>query len=135
MRELGRSCLPVLQAHALDTSSDANLDHARLDGMSDINAGLQAGRALSVQGPDRSRDGEASSQGGSTELGGATSGRQDRANSDILDEGRVDLGALDERLEGADEQVCGRSILESSLAALGEGSSEGRRHDDLENAR
>ena len=135
MREIGRSCLPVLQAHALDTGSDANLDHARLDGMSNINAGLQAGRALSVQGPDRSRDGEASSEGGSTELCGATSWRQDRADGDILDKGWVDLGAVDERLEGTNEQVCSRGVLESSLAALGEGSSQGRRHDDLENAR
>jgi hypothetical protein len=127
----GRSCLPVLHAHALNTSADAYLDHAGLDGMSDINTGLETRRALSVQGLDGSTDGEASSQSGGTELSGATSGRQDRADSDIFDEARVDLGSINERLEGTDEQVCGRGVLKSSLTTLCERCSQSSGHDNL----
>lgn len=127
----GKSCLPILHAHALNTSTDADLDHARLDGMSDINAGLETRRALSVQRLDSGADGKASSQSGGTELGGATSGRQDRADSDIFDEGRVNLRSVDERLEGTDEQVCGRGVLESSLTTLCERCSQSSRYDNL----
>jgi hypothetical protein len=121
-----------LRAHALDTSSDTDLDHASLDRIGDINARLQTRRALSVQGLDGSRHREAGREGRSTEFGGATSWGQDGADSDILDEGGVNLRAVDERLEGSDKQICSGSVLETSLAALCDGRPEARCHDDLD---
>jgi hypothetical protein len=123
--------LPVLGAHALNTSADTNLDHARLDGVGNINNGLETRRALTVQGLDSSGLGEASNEGSSTELGSTATGRQDGADSDILDILRINTALLDDSLEDTGQEVGGSSVLESTLATLGEGSAQGTGHDDI----
>lgn len=80
-------------------------------------------------------NGETSDQSSGTELGGASTGRKDGADSNVFNEGRVDLGALDECLESSSEEICSCCILESALAALGEGCSESASYDDLYTAK
>jgi hypothetical protein len=123
--------LPVLGAHALNTSADTNLDHARLDGVGNINNGLETRRALTVQGLDSSGLGEASNEGSSTELGGATTGGQDRADGNILDVLGVDTTLLDDSLEDTSQEISSSSVLETTLTTLGQGSAQGTGHDDI----
>lgn len=123
--------VPVLRAHALDTGTDADLDHAGPDLVGDVDAGLQTTRALSVEGPDGRRLGEAGDQGGGAHLGGATAGSQDLTDGDILDERGVDVGPLNETLQGPGHQVGGLCVLEAALAAPGEGGAETCCYDDL----
>lgn len=123
--------LPVLGAHALNTSADTNLDHARLDGVGNINNGLETRRALTVQGLDSSGLGEASNEGSSTELGGTTTGWQDRADGNILDVLGVDTTLLDDSLEDTSQEISSSSVLETTLTTLGQGSAQGTGHDDI----
>lgn len=127
----GDSNAPVLCAHALDASADANLNHAGLDLVGDVDAGLEAAGALAVEGADGGGLGEAGDEGGGAHLGGAASGGEHLAYADVLDEGGVDLGALNQALEGAGHEVGRLRVLEAALAALGEGGTETCRHDDL----
>jgi len=124
--------LPVLCAHALDTSANANLDHTGTDLVSDVDAGLQARGALAVEGADSRRFGETGYEGSGAHLGGATAGRQDLANAYIFYERGVDAGACDYTLQCAGHQVRCLCILEGALAALGEGRSQAGGHDDLD---
>ena len=117
--------LPVLGGHALNTSTDTNLDHAGLDSVGNIDNGLETRRALTVQGLDGSGLGEASNEGSSTELGSTTTGRQDGADSNILDILGVDAALLDDSLEDTSQEVGSSSVLETTLATLGQGSAEG----------
>lgn len=125
------SNVPVLCAHALDAGADANLNHAGLDLVGDVDAGLEAAGALAVEGADGRGLGEAGDEGGGAHLGGAASGGEHLADADVLDEGGVDLGPLNQALEGAGHEVGGLRVLEAALAALGEGGTETCRHDDL----
>lgn len=125
------SNLPILRAHALHTRTDAHLNHARLDRIRNIHARLQAGAALAVQALDAARQRKPGRDGSSTELGGAAAGGQHGADGHVLDDARIDLGAGDQRLEGADEQVRGLGVLEAALAALGDGRAQGAGDDDL----
>lgn len=127
--------IPVLGGHALDASADANVNHARLDLVDDVDGGLETRGALAVEGADGSSLGEASDESGGAHFGGATSGSQDSADSDVLNEGGVDLGAFEEGLEGTGHQVGGLGVLEAALATLGEGRAEGRSDDDLRGGR
>lgn len=79
-----------MQAHALDTSANTNVNHTRLDLVGNVDAGLQAGGALAVEAADGRRLREARDKAGSAELCGATARGKDVADADILDEGRVD---------------------------------------------
>jgi hypothetical protein len=115
--------LPILLGHALNASANANINHARLDGIGNIHTGHETRTALSVQTLDGGRDRETGSEGSSTELGSTTSWGEDGTNGDILNESRIDLGALEKSLECAEEQIGGHCVLEASLSALGEGSS------------
>lgn len=123
--------LPVLGAHALNASTNTDLDHAGLDGVGNIDDGLETGRALTVQGLDGSGLGEASNEGSSTELSGTTTGRQDGANGNILDVLGVDTALLDDSLEDTSQEISGSSVLETTLATLGQGSAQGTGHDDI----
>lgn len=123
--------LPVLRGHALDTSANADLDHAGLDLVDDVDASLETRRALAVEGADGSGLGEASDEGSGAHLGSTTAGGKDGADGDILDQGRVDLGALKEGLEGAGDEVGSLGVLEATLATLCEGRSESCGDDDL----
>lgn len=117
--------------HALDTSTDANLNHAGLDLVGDVDAGLQARGALPVEGAHGDGVGEAGDQAGGAHLGGAAAGGEDGADANVLDQGGVDLGAVDDALEGAGDQVRGHGVFEAALAALCECRPEAGRHDDL----
>ena len=86
---------------------------------------------MSVEGPDGGSIWETSSEGCGAELSGTATAWKDGTDSDVLDEGRVDLGALDEGLEGADEEVGSWGVLESSFSALGEWSAESAGNDDI----
>src|SRR6185437_5279901 len=115
----------------LNTSTDTDIDHARPDSIRDIDARLQSAAALAIQAPDRRRLRDARREGRSAELGRATSRWEHGAHGDILDERRVDAGALDERGEGADQQVSGGGVFETALAALGEGGAQRGGDDDV----
>jgi len=86
---------------------------------------------LSVQALDSSALWEAGGQSGGTELGGTATWGEDTADRDILDELGVDAGALDEVDKGAVEEIGACSVLETTLAALGEGSSKSGGDDNV----
>jgi hypothetical protein len=130
--ELRHGVGAVLRGHAFGAGADANLDHASFDGIGDVDASLKAGRALSVQRLDGGCDRESGSESGGAELGCATAGGEDGADSDVFDEVGVDFGALDEGFEGAAEEVGGLRVFEASFAAFGEGGAKGACNDDLE---
>lgn len=111
---------PVLSAHALNTGTNTNVNHASTDLVGDINARLKARRALAVESANGCGFREAGEQSGGTHLGGTTAGREHGANADILNKGRVDLGAVDNGLEDAGHDVGGLGVLETTLAPLGE---------------
>lgn len=123
--------LPVLGGHALNTSTDTNLDHARLDGIGNVDDGLETRRALTVQCLDGSGLGEASNEGSSTELSSTTTGRQDGADGNILNILGIDTALLDNSLEDTSQEVSGSSVFETTLATLGQGSAKGTGHDDI----
>ena len=50
--ELGHGGWTILSRHAFDACTDADVNHARLDSIRDIDAGLEAARALSVESLD-----------------------------------------------------------------------------------
>lgn len=86
---------------------------------------------MSVKPSDGGFLSEASNKGGRAELGGAGAGSKHIANGDILNEGRVDLGALENGLEDTSEEITCGCVLEGSLAALGEGGAASGGDDDL----
>lgn len=131
LRELGDGTRAVLRRHALNTSTDTNIDHARLQSIGNVNDGLQTARALTVQGLDRSSLGEASDEGSGTELSSTTTGRQDGADGDILDDVGVDAALVDHGLEDTGEQVSSSGVLEATLATLGQGSPQSTCHDNI----
>lgn len=90
--------------------------------MRNVHTSLQPARALPVQALDSRADGEPSRESSGTELGGSTAGRENTANCDIFDDGRVDFGTLEESFEGAYEQVGGVCVFEAAFAAFCEGS-------------
>ena len=92
---------------------------------------LQARRALPVQRLDSSRARETRSESRSTELGGATAGSKHIADRDVFDETRVDAGALEQALEGSDEEIRAGGVFEAALAAFGDGCAEGGGDDDV----
>jgi hypothetical protein len=122
---------PILSAHALDTGTNAHIDHASADLVSDINAGLKTRRALTVQSAHGCGFGEAGEQSGGTHLGSTTTGGEDSANAHVLDKSRVDLGAVDNSLEDASHDVGGLGVLETALATLGESASAGSGDNNL----
>jgi len=120
-----------LRAHALNTSTDTNLNHASLDLVRDIDASLKTRRALPVQGADSGSHGEAGNQAGRAHLGRTATGGEHSSDGNILDQGRVDLGAVDEGGEDAGKEIGGGGILEASPSTLGESSSAAGSDDDL----
>lgn len=131
LAELGDSVWSVLQGHRLNTSTNADVNHAGRDCICNINAGLETRRALSVECANGGGIWKAGSESSSTELSCTTSWWENRADCNILDELWVDLGAVDESLEGTDQEVSGMGVLESSLSALGEWSAESAGYDDV----
>lgn len=131
LRELGDSTRAVLRRHALNTSTDTNIDHAGLQSVGNVGDGLETTRTLAVQGLDGSRLGEASHEGGSTELSSTTTGRQDGANGNILNSARVDAGLVDNGLEDTGKQVSSSGVLEATLTTLGQRSSQSTCHDNI----
>lgn len=117
--------LPILEAHALHTSTNTDVDHARLERIGNVGNGLEATGALSVQTLDGGSLRETGNEGSGTELGRTTARGKDRANRDVLNQLRVDSALFDNRLENAGQHVRGRSILEATLSALGQGGPEG----------
>jgi hypothetical protein len=53
-------------------------------------------------------------------------------NDDVLNKGGVDLGALEDTLEGASEEIRGESVLEGTLSTLRERCPESGGNDNLE---
>jgi hypothetical protein len=128
--ELGHGHWSVLCAHALHTSTDADFNHSCADGVGDLDACLQTGAALSVQGVDGCAFWEAGSESSCTELGSATAWCEDVADCDIFDQLWVDAGALDQSFEGTGEEISAGGVLEASTASLGDSSSQaGGDHD------
>lgn len=128
---LGRINLPILCAHTLNTSTDTDVNHTSLNLVRNIHTSLQTGRALPVQRPHSSRLREPSHQTSATHLSRATTRSKDGADADILHQSRVDLGAVDGRLQDAGDEVCGGGVLETALSALGEGAAAGGCDDDI----
>jgi hypothetical protein len=91
--------IPILKTHAFNASTNTNLNDARLDGISDINNGLQTTGALTVQAPHCGRLGESGNESSSTEFRRTTTRRQDGADSNIFDEFGVNTAPADKTLE------------------------------------
>lgn len=123
--------IPILCAHALNTSTDTNIDHTGGDLVGNVDAGLETRGALSIECASGSALGEASEEGGGAHLGGTTAGGEDGANADILNEVGVNLGALEDGLQDTGHEVGGLGILEATLATLGEGGTAAGGDDDL----
>lgn len=124
--------LPVVQAHALNAGTNTNVDHASLDLVGNIDAGLETRGALSVEGSDGGGLREAGDQGGGSHFSGTTTGGQDGADADILHEGRVDLGSVNDGFEDTGHEVGGGGVFEATLTTLGEGASACGGDDDLD---
>jgi len=120
-----------LGGHALNTGTNTNIDHARLQGIGDVNDGLETTRALTVQTLNSGGLGETSNKGSSTELGSTTSGGKDGANSNILNGLGVNTTLVDNGLENTSEQVGSGGILEATLTTLGKGSAQSTSHDNV----
>ena len=136
LRDLGLVCLceknvPVLCRHALNAGTHSNLDHAGLDLVCNIDTSLQARRALPVKRPHGRRGREAGDQASGAHLGGTTAGGEDGADADIFDQAGVDLGAVDDALQGAGHEVGGLGVLEAALAAFCERRPQACRDDDV----
>jgi len=131
LRELAYSLGPILRAHALATRTDTDFNDASADLVRDVDAGLEARGALSVQRFDGCGDGEASGEGGSPEFGCAASWSEDGANGDVFNEVGIDFGAGDEGGEGVVEEVGGGGVFEAAFAAFSDGGAEGAGDDDL----
>lgn len=82
--ELGDGTGAILGGHALNSGADANVDHARLQSIGDVDDGLQPTRALTIQTLDSSGLGEASHKSSGAEFGRTTTGGENGANSNIL---------------------------------------------------
>jgi hypothetical protein len=89
---------------------------------------------LPVQALDGGGNGEAGRESSSAELGCTTARCEDSTDCDVFNEFRVDAGALNESLESAVEQVGALGVLETTLATLCDGRSQGTCDDDLEGA-
>jgi len=131
VRELGDGTRAVLRRHALDTGTNPNVDHAALESTGNVDDSLQATRALTVQGLDSGSLGETSHEGSGTELSSTTAGRQNGADSDIIDDLGVDATLVDHGLEDTGEQIGSSGVLETTLATLGKGSPQSTCHDNI----
>jgi hypothetical protein len=123
--------IPILQSHALYTSTNTDIDHTNPNGIGNVDAGLEATTALSVQGLHSCAGGEAGSQSSSSEFSRTTAWGEDITDSNVLNEARVDSGTLDESLEGTKEHVGCHGILEATFSGPRYGGSEGACYDDL----
>jgi hypothetical protein len=123
--------IPILSAHALNTSTNTNINHAAANSVRNINNSHQATGTLPVQALDRGGRWESGCKSCTTELGGATTWCKHTPDGNIFDEGGIDLGALDECLEGTVEEVSTGCVFETTLSTLGEGGTEGACYDDL----
>lgn len=106
--------------HALDASTNSDLNHTRFNGVSNIDTGHEAARALTVQRANSGRGGEAGNERCGAHLGGAATRSKNGANGNILNKGWVDLGAGEDPSEGTGHQVGGSRIFETTFATLGE---------------
>jgi hypothetical protein len=86
---------------------------------------------LPVQRLGRGCDGETSGECSGAELGRATTWCEDGTDGNVFDEVRVDLRAFEEGLESASEEVGCLRVLEATLSALCDGSTESACYDDL----
>lgn len=123
--------IPVLRAHALNTSTNTNINHTRLQRIRNIHNSLQTTRALSVQTPNRGRLGEPSNKSSGTELSGTATRGKDRANSHVVNELGVNAAAVDDGLEDTGQDISGRGVLETALSTLGDGAAQSACHDDI----
>lgn len=121
-----------MQTHTLDAGANTDLDHASADLVGDIDAGLQARRALAVEGAHGRGLGEPGDESSGAHLGGATARRQHLTYAHIFYERRVDAGTCDYALQYASHQIRRRRVLECALAALCEGRAQACRDNDLE---
>lgn len=102
-----------------------------MDLVRNVDASLQARRALSVDRTHGRLLCEAGDKSGGAELSGTGTRRKHVADGDVLDERGVDLGAVDDGLQDTGEKVASGGVLEATLAALGEGGTAGGSDDDL----
>jgi hypothetical protein len=89
--ELGHGSWPVLLAHALDTSTDADIDHASVDGIRNVDDRHRPTATLPIQALHSCRSREAGCQGSSTVLGGSASWSEHTSYGDVVDELGIDM--------------------------------------------
>lgn len=118
-------------AHALNTGTDADVNHTRLDLVRNVDTGLETGRALSVEGANGRCFGQTGNEGSGAHFGSTTAGCENSPDSDVFDEGRVDLRSLEDGLEDAGHEVLRGSVLEATLAALCQGTAAAGCDNDL----
>lgn len=123
--------IPILEAHALNPSTNTDIDHAGLDGIRNVSNGLETAGALSVETLDGGGFRKTSDKSGGTELSGATARRKNGPNRDILDQVGVNLALVNNSLEDTGQHVGGGGVLKATLSTLGEGGTESAGYDDI----
>lgn len=96
---------PVPHRHALDTGPDANVNQPGLNVGRNVDDGLQARRALAVGRVERGLFWVARVQGRHARHRRPSSSLQDCADTDVVNKGRVDLGAVLDRDQDSGEKI------------------------------
>jgi hypothetical protein len=85
--------------HTLHTRTDANVNHARLNLVGNLDDGHETRGTLSVDSVDTGGVWDSGDEGGCACDGGTTAGRADCSDGDVFDEGGVDARRLDNSLD------------------------------------
>lgn len=86
---------------------------------------------MTVQALHGGARGEAGHESGSTELSSTTTGGEDGAHSNVLNDARINAALVQKSLEDTGKQISTSGILEATLTTLGEGGAEGTCHDNI----
>lgn len=105
------------EGHLLNAHANTNVNGTSGDLVGDLLDGNKAGRAEAVDGDNGGGVGEASSERSGAELVRSI-GLVHVTAADILNKGRVDVGLLDEVLEGLHDEDIDRSVLETALCRI-----------------
>lgn len=120
-----------MRSHALNTRTNTNIDHAGLQSIGNVDDGLESTGALTVQGLDSGSLRKTGNESSSTELSGTTTGREHRADSNILHGLGVNATLVNHGLENTGQHVRSSGVLEATLATLGQSCSQSACHNNI----
>ena len=117
--------------HGLHAAGDDDIGGAGLQRIMGHGGGLEARAAHLVDGGGLDVLAEARAERGLTGRSLAEAGGQDAAHEDLIDLGRIDLGAFDSGLDGLGAEVGGLHAGEDALEAAHRGAGEGDDDDGI----